>query len=232
MRGCCSRMIERGVNAPLTSSWEGSSTLWQPSFWAGTWWTTRHRRQSSLRPGHRRAGRDCERGAYDMELHEAGIGSAREPVKFEPARCGEAIRRPSARRASKRASRRGSMPALLTGSSAPQCNCAHRDGIKQVAISGGCMHNRRLTRLLRAGLEEEGFDSLPTHRQVSPGDGGLSYGQAAVAAALLSQERANRRSAPTPALLAAVPGSTCAESVHAPSQLRRSDAGAGSSGSP
>ena len=46
------------------------------------------------------------------------------------------------------------------------------------------MHNRRLTRLLCSGLEEEGFQVFQ-HRKVSPGDGGLSYGQAAVAAAIL-----------------------------------------------
>jgi hydrogenase maturation protein HypF len=60
-------------------------------------------------------------------------------------------------------------------------------GIQQVALSGGCMHNRRLVRLLRTGLESEGFNVLQ-HMQVSPGDGGLSYGQAAVAAAILRQE--------------------------------------------
>jgi hydrogenase maturation protein HypF len=54
--------------------------------------------------------------------------------------------------------------------------------INQVALSGGCMHNRRLARLLRSGLEEEGFEVFQ-HRQVSPGDGGLSYGQIAVAVA-------------------------------------------------
>jgi hydrogenase maturation protein HypF len=58
-------------------------------------------------------------------------------------------------------------------------------GVKQVALSGGCMHNRRLARLLRSGLEAEGFEVFQ-HRRVSPGDGGLSYGQAAVAAAMLS----------------------------------------------
>jgi hydrogenase maturation protein HypF len=58
-------------------------------------------------------------------------------------------------------------------------------GVKQVALSGGCMHNRRLARLLRCGLVAEGFEVLQ-HRRVSPGDGGLSYGQAAVAAAMLS----------------------------------------------
>ena len=56
-------------------------------------------------------------------------------------------------------------------------------GIDIVAMSGGVMHNRRLARLLRAGLEREGFRVLQ-HRQVSPGDGGLSYGQAAAAAML------------------------------------------------
>ena len=60
-------------------------------------------------------------------------------------------------------------------------------GIAKVALSGGCMHNRRLARLLRSGLEQEGFKVFQ-HRQVSPGDGGLSYGQVAVAAAILEQE--------------------------------------------
>jgi hydrogenase maturation protein HypF len=57
-------------------------------------------------------------------------------------------------------------------------------GIEQVALSGGCMHNRRLARLLRIGLEAEGFRVFQ-HLCVSPGDGGLSYGQAVVAAAIL-----------------------------------------------
>jgi hydrogenase maturation protein HypF len=47
------------------------------------------------------------------------------------------------------------------------------------------MANRRLARLLRTGLEEQGFEVFQ-HRRISPGDGGLSYGQAAVAAAILA----------------------------------------------
>lgn len=62
-----------------------------------------------------------------------------------------------------------------------------RTGISEVALSGGCLHNRRLAWLLRVGLEREGF-SVYTHRKVSPGDGGLSYGQAVVAAARLRKE--------------------------------------------
>jgi hydrogenase maturation protein HypF len=60
-------------------------------------------------------------------------------------------------------------------------------GIQQVALSGGCLHNRRLARLLRAQLEAEGLQVFQ-HVQVSPGDGGLSYGQAVVAAAMLRKD--------------------------------------------
>ena len=48
------------------------------------------------------------------------------------------------------------------------------------------MANRRLARLLRVGLEEEGFTVLQ-NRRVSPGDGGLSYGQAVVGAAMIGE---------------------------------------------
>ncbi len=69
-------------------------------------------------------------------------------------------------------------------------------GIQQVVLSGGCMHNRRLARLLRAALEAEGFQVFQ-HVQVSPGDGGLSYGQAVVAAAIIRNESADRAGSTT-----------------------------------
>ena len=55
--------------------------------------------------------------------------------------------------------------------------------INQVALSGGCLHNHRLARLLRTGLEKQGFE-VSQHLHVSPGDGGLSYGQVMVGAAM------------------------------------------------
>jgi hydrogenase maturation protein HypF len=60
-------------------------------------------------------------------------------------------------------------------------------GVSQVALSGGCLHNRRLARLLRVKLEADGFEVFQ-HVHVSPGDGGLSYGQIAVAAAILATQ--------------------------------------------
>lgn len=49
------------------------------------------------------------------------------------------------------------------------------------------MHNRLLTRLLKRELNTLGFEVL-LHRSVRLGDGGLSYGQAAVAAAQMKAE--------------------------------------------
>jgi hydrogenase maturation protein HypF len=76
---------------------------------------------------------------------------------------------------------------VAEGFIAAAVNARQKSGISQVVMSGGCMHNRRLARLLRVGLEEEGFQVFQ-HANVSPGDGGLSYGQAAVAISILYSE--------------------------------------------
>ncbi len=60
--------------------------------------------------------------------------------------------------------------------------CAEAGAPRVVALSGGSFQNLRLTGSLRRRLEREGFRTL-THRVVPPNDGGISYGQAAVAAA-------------------------------------------------
>ena len=62
-------------------------------------------------------------------------------------------------------------------------------GITEVCCSGGVFHNRLFTHLLCEKLRGDGFAVfLPV--RVSPGDGGLSYGQAVVAAAQLAASRA------------------------------------------
>jgi hydrogenase maturation protein HypF len=60
-------------------------------------------------------------------------------------------------------------------------------GIEVVVMSGGVMHSRRLARQLRSKLELRGF-AVYANRRVSPGDGGLSYGQAASGAAMLARK--------------------------------------------
>ncbi|HID34224.1 MAG TPA: hypothetical protein EYP25_06570, partial [Anaerolineae bacterium] len=55
-------------------------------------------------------------------------------------------------------------------------------GLNQVALSGGCFQNRILLEELAAGLRADGFQVF-THHQVPANDGGLSLGQAVIAAA-------------------------------------------------
>ncbi len=58
-------------------------------------------------------------------------------------------------------------------------------GEPQVALSGGCFQNRWLIERAARRLEQAGFEVL-LHRQVPPGDGCISLGQVAVAAARLA----------------------------------------------
>jgi hydrogenase maturation protein HypF len=63
--------------------------------------------------------------------------------------------------------------------------CVEAGGPETVVLSGGCLQNVRLLGSLRARLARAGFRVL-THVAVPPNDGGVSYGQAAVAAARLA----------------------------------------------
>jgi hydrogenase maturation protein HypF len=60
--------------------------------------------------------------------------------------------------------------------------CAEAGGPRTVVLSGGSFQNLRLLASTRRRLEELGLEVL-SHRLVPPNDGGISYGQAAVAAA-------------------------------------------------
>ena len=60
-------------------------------------------------------------------------------------------------------------------------------GLGTVVLSGGCFHKARLLVSWGARLEARGLRVL-VPRQLSPNDGAVSYGQAAVAAALLHRE--------------------------------------------
>jgi hydrogenase maturation protein HypF len=60
-----------------------------------------------------------------------------------------------------------------------------RESISTVALSGGVFCNTLFSQLVMDRLASAGLDVL-THRLVSPSDGGLAYGQAAVSAAVLA----------------------------------------------
>jgi hydrogenase maturation protein HypF len=181
------RMIERSVNAPLTSSCGRlfdavAAVVLERS-------RVDYEAQAAIELEGIAAGEQYEidrAPAYEMELI-SGDWTAREPVKI----CTGSLWQ-------------GLMEDLRAGVSKPRIAVRFHaavasafvraamlarsvTGIQQVALSGGCMHNRRLAYLLRTGLEAEGFQVFQ-QRNVSPGDGGLSYGQAAVAAAILSKK--------------------------------------------
>jgi hydrogenase maturation protein HypF len=59
--------------------------------------------------------------------------------------------------------------------------CAQAGEPKLAVLSGGSFQNQRLLRSVRGGLERLGFRVL-SHCVIPPGDGGISYGQAAIAA--------------------------------------------------
>jgi hydrogenase maturation protein HypF len=61
-------------------------------------------------------------------------------------------------------------------------------GTRVVALGGGCLVNRILLRGLAERLGRAGFD-VRTPRSLPPGDGGLSHGQAVLAALALSRGR-------------------------------------------
>jgi hydrogenase maturation protein HypF len=71
---------------------------------------------------------------------------------------------------------------------AASCTSARRRcGVDLVALSGGCFQSVVLTERAKARLEGEGFRVL-VHRRVPPNDGGVAFGQAAIAARRLAKE--------------------------------------------
>jgi hydrogenase maturation protein HypF len=61
-------------------------------------------------------------------------------------------------------------------------------GIRVVCLSGGCLQNRILAAELPLALAAAGLDSR-VHHELPAGDGGISYGQAVVAAARTGKVR-------------------------------------------
>jgi len=173
------RMIERGINAPLTSS---LGRLFDAV--AAVVLERRvvdYEAQSAIELEGIAVDETDDEPGYPMELLP-GDWNRREPARLSAARLWRALIGDSRAGVSKSriAARFHSGIAEGFVAAATLARCA--TGIARVVLSGGCMHNRRLARQLRAKLEADGFEVFQ-HRSVSPGDGGLSYGQIVVVAA-------------------------------------------------
>jgi len=62
-------------------------------------------------------------------------------------------------------------------------------GIEKTALSGGCFQNMFLLRHIKDGLRKRGFE-VYNHTRVPTNDGGISLGQAVIAAELACTNKA------------------------------------------
>jgi hydrogenase maturation protein HypF len=179
------RMMERGINTPMTSSlgrlFDAVAAVVMKRRVVDYEAQAAIELEGAAVDEHDR----FEQGVYVPELHEAeeSSGSVAEirTGKMWKAVLEDLWRGVPARRISARFH-----AGIAEGFINAAGNARIETGINTIALSGGCMHNRRLALLLREGLEAEGFEVFQ-HRSVSPGDGGLSYGQIAVAAAIINK---------------------------------------------
>ena len=128
----------------------------------------------------------AERGAYPLPVAEEADGGMAEPgaVVLDA--------RPTVRAAAQEAAAGVAVPLVsarfhnaLAGATAEACRrVAERRGLATVVLSGGVFQNRRLLAEAAALLEEAGLRVLVPQR-LPPNDGGIAYGQVAVAAARL-----------------------------------------------
>ncbi len=177
------RMIERGINTPLTSSlgrlFDAVAAVVLERR------TVDYEAQAAIElEGAAGDEADSEPG-YAMDF-AAGDWAAREPATICAGPLWRNLLSDLAQGVSKARISAWFHAGVVAGFAEAAAKARAATGLRQVALSGGCMHNRRLARLLRTKLEAEGFEVFQ-HIQVSPGDGGLSYGQAAVAAAVLAK---------------------------------------------
>jgi hydrogenase maturation protein HypF len=172
------RMLERGLNAPVTSSagrlFDGIAALLDLG-------------QSVSFEGQAAmalewAADPAETGAYPLPLvkpcGEVGEWTPRWYLDWRP--LVEALLADLARAAAREAMAARFHNALVEA----VAEVARRLAPPRVALAGGCLQNRRLSQALTHQLREAGFEVL-VHRLTPPNDGSLALGQVAVAAARL-----------------------------------------------
>jgi hydrogenase maturation protein HypF len=179
------RMMERGVNTPLTSS---LGRLFDAA--AAVVLGRRavdYEAQAAIELEGIAVDEPYDEQGYAIEL-VAGDWTRREPVQISVSPLWRELIEDLRRGASKARMAARFHAGVAEGFAQAAVLARAATGVSQVALSGGCMHNRRLARLLRVKLQAGGFEVFE-HAQVSPGDGGLSYGQIAVASAMLRERK-------------------------------------------
>ena len=178
------RMIERGVNAPLTSSlgrlFDAVAAVVLERR------TVDYEAQAAIELEGIAVDEPYDEPGYAMEF-VGGNWAAHEPVRISAAPLWRELVKDLRDGVSKARIAARFHAGVAAGFVRAAELARKATGMNQVALSGGCMHNRRLARLLRVKLEAAGFQVFQ-HVHVSPGDGGLSYGQIAVAASILSKQ--------------------------------------------
>ena len=141
-------------------------------------------------------GWEGEAAARLESLADADAGGPRDwpEVRLHDVARGPVVPGPSLLAAAARRAAAGEPPAAVaSGFHATFCRLAAEAAVRVfprgttvVALGGGCFVNRRLLSDLAGRLEDAGFEArFP--RALPPGDGGLSHGQAVVAALVLSR---------------------------------------------
>lgn len=163
------RMIERGVNSPLSTS---AGRLFDAvASMAGVARVNRFEGQAAMQL-ERAIGRLGIRDCYPLDEKD-GVADWRPLVAaiHEDVRRGEAVDRISAK--------------FHNALAAWIVRVAERVGVNQVALSGGVFQNSYLTERAVSELESRGF-RVATHQRVPANDGGLALGQAVIAGLTVS----------------------------------------------
>ncbi|TMR00761.1 carbamoyltransferase HypF [Actinomadura soli] len=165
-------MARRGVNAPLTSSvgrlFDAVSAI------LGVRDVARYEGQAAIELEQRVAGQ--ERGGYQVTVRDQRplVIQGRDLIRcvVDDLLADVAVGRIAARFHN----------GLAQAAVRAVCVLRERTGLDTVALSGGVFQNLVLLNRVVAGLEEDGFRVL-VHSRVPSNDGGISLGQAVVAAA-------------------------------------------------
>lgn len=170
------RMIERGVNTPVTTS---CGRLFDAvSAELGVRRRSTFEGQAAMElEGVADA---SETGEYPVRL--CGDGSAGSPVAIDSVALFRAVAEDAAAGASARVVAARFHNSLATALAEAAARTASAEGLGAVALSGGCFQNAMLLKGLVRRIEGAGLRAV-THRLLPPNDGGLSFGQAVAAAA-------------------------------------------------